>query len=101
MLSKRPLEGRTVVVTRAAEQADHFVSLLQDAGARIIRAPAIVVVPPASWTPIDAALADLARFTWVIFTSVNGVSMVDRRLGELGRGWSAVGGAGVAGVGGA
>jgi uroporphyrinogen III methyltransferase/synthase len=95
----RPLDGRTIVVTRAVEQAGRFVALLHEAGARIIQAPTIVIAPPASWTPLDAALADLARFTWVIFTSVNGVSMVDRRLGDLGRSWSALAGARVAAIG--
>jgi uroporphyrinogen III methyltransferase/synthase len=95
----RPLGGRTIVVTRAAEQAGHLVALLQAAGARVIQAPAIVIVPPASWAALDAALGDLARFTWVIFTSVNGVSMVDRRLGDLGRSWSALAGARVAAIG--
>jgi uroporphyrinogen III methyltransferase/synthase len=95
----RPLDGRTIVVTRAAEQAGRFVALLEEAGARILQAPAIVIAPPASWAPLDAALAELARFTWVIFTSVNGVRMVDRRLGELGLGWSAIAGLRVAAIG--
>ena len=69
-MTVRPLDGRTVVVTRAAEQAGRFVALLEEAGARILQAPAIVIAPPASWAPLDAALAELGRFTWVIFTSV-------------------------------
>jgi uroporphyrinogen III methyltransferase/synthase len=99
MTAGRPLDGRTVVVTRAAEQAGSFVALLEAAGARVLQAPTIVVEPPDTWAPLDAALADLRPFTWVIFTSVNGVSMVDGRLGALGRGWSALGGARVAAIG--
>ena len=38
----RPLAGRTVVVTRAAAQAQRFTELLEAAGARVIEAPAIV-----------------------------------------------------------
>jgi uroporphyrinogen III methyltransferase / synthase len=98
-MTARPLEGRTVVVTRAAEQAAQFVGLLREAGARIIEAPAIVIAPPASWAPLDAALADPSRFTWVIFTSVNGVRMVDRRLRDLDRGWPSLGAARVAAIG--
>ena len=88
MTSGRPLDGRTIVVTRAAEQAGAFTALLEAAGARVLEAPTIVVEPPATWEPLDAALADVGRFAWVIFTSVNGVSMVDRRLRALGRSWS-------------
>jgi uroporphyrinogen III methyltransferase/synthase len=95
----RPLDGRTIVVTRAAEQAGSFTALLEESGAHVVQAPTIVIEPPESWSPLDAALADLPRFTWVIFTSVNGVSMVDRRLGILRRGWSALGGARVAAIG--
>jgi len=86
----RPLAGRTIVVTRAAAQAQRFVDLLEAAGARVIHAPTIVIEPPASWEPLDAALGALDSFTWVVFTSVNGVAMVDRRLGARGLAWPAV-----------
>jgi uroporphyrinogen III methyltransferase/synthase len=94
-----PLEGRTIVVTRAAAQAQRFTQLLQAAGARVIEAPAIVITPPASWEPLDEALAALETFTWVVFTSVNGVAMVDRRLAARGLAWAALGGRRVAAIG--
>jgi len=76
----RPLEGRTIVVTRAAAQAQRFVNLLQAAGARVLETPTISIEPPTSWGPLDAALDAAGSFTWLAFTSVNGVAMVDRRL---------------------
>lgn len=97
--SSRPLEGRTIVVTRAAAQAQRFTQLLEAAGARVIEAPAIVITPPASWEPLDSALTALSTFAWVVFTSVNGVSMVDRRLSALGLTWSALAGRRVAAIG--
>jgi len=78
------------VVTRARAQAQRFVQLLEAAGARVLQAPTIVIEPPASWEPLDAALAALESFTWVIFTSVNGVAMVDRRLAARGLPWAAL-----------
>jgi uroporphyrinogen III methyltransferase / synthase len=87
---ERPLEGRTIVVTRARAQAQRFVQLLEAAGARVLQAPTIVIEPPASWEPLDAALAALDTFTWLIFTSVNGVAMVDRRLAARGVPWAAL-----------
>jgi uroporphyrinogen III methyltransferase/synthase len=87
---ERPLEGRTIVVTRARAQAQRFVELLEAAGARVLRAPTIVIEPPASWEPLDSALAALDSFGWVIFTSVNGVAMVDRRLVARSIPWAAV-----------
>jgi len=95
----RPLDGRTIVVTRAAAQAQRFTQLLEEAGARVLEAPAIVIAPPPSWEPLDAALDALGTFTWVIFTSVNGVAMVDRRLPARGRGWAALAGRRVAAIG--
>ncbi len=83
-----PLAGRTIVVTRAAAQAQRFVQLLEDAGARVVQAPTIAIEPPPSWEPLDAALAALDTFAWVIFTSVNGVLMVDKRLSTRGLGWA-------------
>jgi uroporphyrinogen III methyltransferase/synthase len=95
----RPLAGRTVVVTRAAAQAQRFTQLLEAAGARVIEAPAIVIGPPASWEPLDRALGALGSFTWVVFTSTNGVLMVDRRLAALGLGWPAFAGRRIAAIG--
>ena len=86
----RPLERRTIVVTRASPQAQKFVQLLEEAGARVLQAPTIAIEPPQSWEPLDAALDALDTFTWMIFTSVNGVVMVDRRLSARGVGWAAV-----------
>jgi uroporphyrinogen III methyltransferase/synthase len=85
-----PLKGRTIVVTRARAQAQRFVQLLEAAGARVLQAPTIVIEPPASWEPLDTALAALDSFTWLIFTSVNGVAMVDRRLVARGVPWAAI-----------
>ncbi len=89
-VEKKPLEGRTIVVTRARAQAQRFVDLLEAAGARVLQAPTIVIEPPASWEPLDTALAALDSFAWVIFTSVNGVAMVDRRLAARGGAWAAI-----------
>ena len=97
--SRRPLDGRTIVVTRAAAQAQRFTQLLEEAGARVLEAPAIVIAPPPSWEPLDAALDALGTFTWVIFTSVNGVAMVDRRLPARGLAWAALADRRVAAIG--
>lgn len=94
-----PLKGRTIVVTRAAAQAGGFVELLEDAGARVLQAPTIAIEPPPSWAPLDRALDQLATFSWAVFTSVNGVAMVNRRLGERGLAWTGFVGLRVAAIG--
>jgi uroporphyrinogen III methyltransferase/synthase len=95
----RPLEGRTIVVTRAAAQAREFVDLLRADGARVLVTSTIAIEPPPSWRPLDDALADLDRFAWVVFTSVNGVTMVESRLAASGRRWRDVAARRVAAIG--
>lgn len=80
----KPLTGRVVLVTRAREQAGAFAELLEAAGARVLLVPTIAIEPPHSWAPLDAAL--VRNFRWVVFTSVNGVAMVRRRVEATGRG---------------
>jgi len=80
----KALSGKVVLVTRAREQAAVFAGLLEDAGARVVLVPTIAIEPPESWEPLDTAL--LGDFAWVVFTSVNGVAMVRRRVEATGRG---------------
>ena len=79
----RPLAGRVVVVTRPRAQAPSFAALLEAAGARVLLAPTIVIEPPESWGPLDAALGRAGEYDWAVFTSVNGVEMVRTRLSAL------------------
>ena len=95
----RPLHGRTIVITRAAAQAHRFVELLEAEGARVLAAPTIAIEPPPSWEALDAALDAIDTFAWVVFTSVNGVAMVDRRLIARRQQWAALGRRRVAAIG--
>lgn len=81
---EKPLEGRTIVVTRARAQAASFVEALRTAGARVVEAPAIELGPPSSWSSLDAVVDALASYDWLIFTSANGARYFDRRLDERG-----------------
>jgi uroporphyrinogen III methyltransferase/synthase len=80
----RPLFGKTILVTRAREQASDFRTILEERGARCLEFPTIEVVPPPSWEPLDRALKSIDRYQWVIFTSVNGVRFLFQRLEALG-----------------
>lgn len=94
-----PLAGRVILVTRAREQAGRFVTLLEEAGARVLMVPTIVIEPPDSWAPLDEALARSREYHWAIFTSVNGVEMVRRRLERAGRGSEALASCRIAAIG--
>jgi uroporphyrinogen III methyltransferase/synthase len=82
----KPLSGRVVVVTRPRAQAQAFAGLLEADGASVLVVPTIAIEPPASWGPLDRALERLGDYKWAVFTSVNGVEMTRRRLGDAGRG---------------
>jgi uroporphyrinogen III methyltransferase / synthase len=77
---RRPLFGRTIVVTRPRGQASSFASWLEEQGARVLEAPALALVPPRSWAPLDRALSRLDGYALLIFTSVNGVDRFFQRL---------------------
>jgi uroporphyrinogen III methyltransferase/synthase len=96
---KRPLFGKTVVVTRAREQASQFRLLLEEKGARCVEFPTIEVVPPAEWTPLDTAIKRLEEYDWVIFTSVNGVRSFFGRLEKQGEDVRALRGARIGAIG--
>jgi uroporphyrinogen III methyltransferase/synthase len=68
-----PLAGARIVVTRAREQADALSSRLEELGAVVLEAPTIEICPPADPLPLDRAIANLADYDWLIFTSANGV----------------------------
>ena len=76
----RPLMGKRIVITRAREQASDLVSMLSELGADCLECPAIKVVPPDDFEPLDAAIENIAEYDWLIFTSVNGVAFFFDRL---------------------
>ncbi len=79
-----PLAGRRVLVTRAAHQAGKLSDGLRAVGAEPVEVPVLEIGPPASFEPLDAALRDLSRFEWVIFTSANTVRALADRWQEVG-----------------
>jgi uroporphyrinogen III methyltransferase/synthase len=80
----QPLAGRTVVITRARDQANEFVAELEQYGAKVIVCPTIEIGDPESYERLDEAIEHLYGYDWLIFTSVNGVDFFFRRLQHLG-----------------
>jgi uroporphyrinogen III methyltransferase / synthase len=80
----RPLFGRTIVVTRAREQASDLKKLLEEAGARVIQFPTIEIAPPPSWDSLDRVIEKLGSYQWLVFTSQNAVQYFFDRLFEKG-----------------
>ncbi len=99
MAERRPLSGRRIVITRARTSAAQFASELRTLGAEVIEFPTIELVAPDSFEVIDAALARLASFDWVIFTSAAGVEAFIERLKARGLDVRAIAGARVGAIG--
>jgi uroporphyrinogen III methyltransferase/synthase len=81
---KRPLFGRRVVVTRARAQAGELSAKLERLGAEVLEFPIIEIRPPEDFVPLDEAIRELDSFSWLIFTSVNGVDAFVERLAHHG-----------------
>ncbi len=77
----KPLAGRTVLVTRPADQSVELVRRLRGLGATPIVAPTIEIVSVRS-AALTAALRDLSagRFAWITLTSRATVEMLASRL---------------------
>ena len=75
-----PLAGRTVVVTRATDQAGALAGALIDLGAEVIELPVVAIVEPADGgAALAAALSAADRYDWIVVTSPNGA----RRVADL------------------
>jgi uroporphyrinogen III methyltransferase/synthase len=79
-----PLFGRRVLVTRPPEPAEALCRALEEAGAEPVRVPLIRSVPEPLTPALAAALAEAARYDYVVFTSANGVRALASRLREAG-----------------
>jgi uroporphyrinogen III methyltransferase/synthase len=96
---QRPLFGRRVLVTRPRHQAESLVRRLEELGAVPVILSVVEIRDPADWGPVDRALAALARYQWLVFTSSNGVHALVRRLRQTGRDLRAFGSLRLAAIG--
>ncbi len=69
---RQPLFGKRVLVPRPIGQARAMAQMLRDAGAEPVIAPAIRIAEPEDMGALRDAVANVARYTWLAFTSANG-----------------------------
>lgn len=86
-MSSRALVGRRVIVTHSRDSADEVrgtlsraAELLLTLGASVVERAAIEIAPPADTAPLDDAIARLAEYDWVVFTSRHAVDAVAVRV---------------------
>ncbi len=81
----RPLAGHRIAVTRPQAQAGVLIDGLRELGAEPLSLPTIRIADPSDPGPLRRALDELARYDWIVFTSVNGVDRFWRELQAAGR----------------
>ncbi len=79
---EKPMFGERILVTR--KHSGGFEPL-EELGAEIIEFPTIEIVPPEDWSGIDASIERIESYSWIIFTSSNGVRYFLGRYFEKGR----------------
>ena len=70
----------SILITRPRSQADDFAEKLRSAGFEAIYFPVIEIRPIEDNVELDRALEKLSCYEWVVFTSVNAVDVVARRM---------------------
>ncbi|HEX7158239.1 MAG TPA: uroporphyrinogen-III synthase [Edaphobacter sp.] len=79
----RALEGKRILITRTRRQASELAAQLEALGGIPIVIPTIEIIPPESYVSLDAALAQLNSFDWLIFTSANAVEVFNDRIDRV------------------
>lgn len=69
----RPLTGKTVVVTRPADQVEELRASVESMGGELKAVPTLAFEPAGNADLISDTVASLAEFHWLLFTSANAV----------------------------
>lgn len=83
LADRRVLEGKRVLVTRAAHQAGKLSEGLRAVGAEPVEVPVLEIQPPADLAPLDNALRSLDSYDWLILTSANAVRALQERADSI------------------
>lgn len=83
-MADQPLRGRRIVVTRPHGQAEELAAELESRGAMVLAMPLVAIEALSDAGALRAALEDIERYDWVVFTSANGVAAVRRLAADLG-----------------
>ncbi|MEE8592186.1 MAG: uroporphyrinogen-III C-methyltransferase [Spirochaetia bacterium] len=80
----RSLVGRKIVVTRSRNQASDLSRGLRELGAEVLEFPSIAIMALENLAKLDQVFKELSSFSWIVFTSVNGVQVFFSRLEQAG-----------------
>ncbi len=69
----KPLFGKKILITRAKEQSNTLVDILNSYGADIVQCPTIKITNIEDYSQVDNELLNIEKYQWIVFSSVNGV----------------------------
>ena len=69
-----------ILVTRPAGQGEELCRALSGHGLDAVHIPAVAIDIPATNPELDAALANIERYAWLVVTSANGARAVTEAL---------------------
>lgn len=73
-----------ILITRPAKQVADFAEKLCAIGFEPVYFPVIEIHPVDDFSELDKALAEIERYAWLVFTSVNAVDVVFDRIAIVG-----------------
>ncbi|MDT3699634.1 MAG: uroporphyrinogen-III C-methyltransferase [Thermincola sp.] len=76
----KPLFGKRVLITRSRTQASVLAETVESLGGEPYEFPTIEIADPDNFSPLDAAVAEIETYDWLVFTSVNGVQSFMNRM---------------------
>ncbi|UNC92950.1 uroporphyrinogen-III C-methyltransferase [Candidatus Contubernalis alkaliaceticus] len=79
---KKPLMGRSVVITRPRHLQKSFREKILDLGGDPIYFPTVEVISPPDNVELDRCLEHISEYGWIIFTSIHGVQYFFQRMRE-------------------
>lgn len=80
---KKPLFGENIVITREKKYAKETVGRLEELGANVITFPTIKIEEISPNEKLDESIININRYSYIVFTSVNGVEIFFKRFFEL------------------
>jgi uroporphyrinogen III methyltransferase/synthase len=79
----KPLSGKRVMITRPSHQARGMTNLIEGLGGEPWEFPTIEIAPPSDFSPVDNAIERIEEYSWLVFTSINGVTAFFERMIHL------------------
>jgi uroporphyrinogen III methyltransferase/synthase len=80
---KKPLLGENIVITREESHAQNTILKLEELGANVISFPTIKIEEITPNEELDLSIKRIKEYSYLVFTSVNGVKIYFKKFFEL------------------